>query len=297
VDGYAAPQLHTHSVIFNMTERADDSPRAIQPRSFFVSQQFATAVYQSELMYRLHNLGYEIQPGRSGAPEIKGYTQEYLDASSPRSQQIREYHAHRGPLQGLAIQIFQTGKATAGQEVRFHCPKTSFVAGLPVGMPYLVTKEAESVLAGEVGHLRHHHRIRSGSTQTGQVGVVDHADPGRIAPEAEGFVQETLHPEAIEAAIEAQIAALGVAQVDHAGDQVCRRVAELDLIGTGVMLHLFAGDIGHPLTALLRALLAKPELPHPAQHGGVGKLQAFFFHQLLVHTLHPAMAVSVEPPQ
>jgi len=91
VDGYAAPQLHTHAVIFNMTERADGSTRAVQPQSYFDSQQFATAVYQSELMYRLSQLGYEITPGRSGAPEIKGYTQEYLDASSPRSQQIREY--------------------------------------------------------------------------------------------------------------------------------------------------------------------------------------------------------------
>jgi conjugative relaxase-like TrwC/TraI family protein len=96
VDGYAAPQLHTHAVIFNMTERADGTPRAIQPRSLFESQQFATAVYQSEMMYRLRNLGYEIQPGRSGAPEIKGYSQEYLDASSPRSQQIREYLERHG---------------------------------------------------------------------------------------------------------------------------------------------------------------------------------------------------------
>ena len=48
------------------------------------------------MTYRLRNLGYEIEPGRSGAPEIKGYTQEYLDASSPRSQQIREYMDRRG---------------------------------------------------------------------------------------------------------------------------------------------------------------------------------------------------------
>jgi len=41
----------------------------------FDSQQFATAIYQSELTYRLRNLGYEIEAGRSGAPEIKGYTQ------------------------------------------------------------------------------------------------------------------------------------------------------------------------------------------------------------------------------
>ncbi len=96
VDGYVAPQLHTHAVVFNLTERENGQPRAIQPQSLFASQQFATAVYQSELTYRLKDLGYEITVGRSGAPEIKGYTQEYLDASSPRSQQIREYLERTG---------------------------------------------------------------------------------------------------------------------------------------------------------------------------------------------------------
>src|SRR6202050_999134 len=91
VDGYVAPQLHTHVVIFNMTQRADGETRALQERGLFQSQQIATAIYQSELTYRVRELGYEITTGRSGAPEIKGYTQEYLDASSPRSQQIREY--------------------------------------------------------------------------------------------------------------------------------------------------------------------------------------------------------------
>ena len=96
VDGYVAPQLHTHAVVFNITERDNGQPRAIQPQSLFASQQFATAIYQSELTYRLRQLGYEITTGRSGAPEIKGYTQEYLDASSPRSQQIREYLERTG---------------------------------------------------------------------------------------------------------------------------------------------------------------------------------------------------------
>ena len=96
VDGYVAPQLHTHAVIFNMTERGNGQYRALQPQSLFTSQQFATAIYQSELTWRLRQLGYEITTGRSGAPEIKGYTQEYLDASSPRSQQIREYLERTG---------------------------------------------------------------------------------------------------------------------------------------------------------------------------------------------------------
>ena len=105
VDGYAAPQLHTHAVIFNMTERDDGAMRALQPRSLFESQQFATAVYQSFLTFRLSQLGYELETGRSGAPEIKGYSREYLDASSPRSQQIREYMEKNGYEGHEAAQI------------------------------------------------------------------------------------------------------------------------------------------------------------------------------------------------
>jgi conjugative relaxase-like TrwC/TraI family protein len=105
VDGYVAPQLHTHAVIFNMTERENGQYRAVQPQSLFASQQFTTAVYQSELTYRLRELGYEITAGRSGAPEIKGYTQEYLDASSPRSQQIREYLERTGRTGSEAAEI------------------------------------------------------------------------------------------------------------------------------------------------------------------------------------------------
>jgi conjugative relaxase-like TrwC/TraI family protein len=105
VDGYAAPQLHTHAVIFNVTERADGSTRALQERAFFESQQYATAVYQSALTYQLRSLGYEIESGRSGAPEIKGYSQEYLDASSPRSIQIREQLEKSGYSGPEAAQI------------------------------------------------------------------------------------------------------------------------------------------------------------------------------------------------
>jgi len=105
VDGYAAPQLHTHAVVFNMTERENGTMRALQPKSLFETQQFTTAVYQSHLTYQLRSLGYEIEPGKSGAPEIKGYSQEYLDASSPRRQQIMEAVARSGFSGPEAAQI------------------------------------------------------------------------------------------------------------------------------------------------------------------------------------------------
>ena len=105
VEGYAAPQLHTHVFMMNVTERADGTTRALQPQSMFDTQNYATAVYQSVLTYKLRDLGYEIEAGKSGAPEIKGYSQEYLDASSPRSQQIKEHLAKTGYTGAEASQI------------------------------------------------------------------------------------------------------------------------------------------------------------------------------------------------
>jgi conjugative relaxase-like TrwC/TraI family protein len=105
VDGYAAPQLHTHVVIFNVTERDSGETRALQPRELYRSQQYVTAVYRSELAARLSALGYEIERGASGQPEIRGYTQAYLEASSPRRQQIEAHLADTQQRGAGAAQI------------------------------------------------------------------------------------------------------------------------------------------------------------------------------------------------
>ncbi len=105
VDGYAAPQLHTHVVFFNLTERENGETRALQPQELYRSQQYATAIYRSELALRLKEHGYEIEAGKSGQPEIRGYTREYLEASSPRSQQIQEHLAEQGLSGARAAQI------------------------------------------------------------------------------------------------------------------------------------------------------------------------------------------------
>jgi conjugative relaxase-like TrwC/TraI family protein len=105
VEGYAAPQLHTHAVIFNVTERdigaqngieKGKQTRALQPQELFASQRYATSVYRSELAVRLEKLGYTLERGKHGQPEIKGYTKEYLEASSPRREQIKEHLRESG---------------------------------------------------------------------------------------------------------------------------------------------------------------------------------------------------------
>ena len=109
VDGYAAPQLHTHAVIFNVTERRTvrkgKQMRALQPHEMFVSQRYATAVYRSELALRLEKLGYELERGKHGQPEVKGYTKEYLEASSPRREQIKDHLREQGIDGAAAAQI------------------------------------------------------------------------------------------------------------------------------------------------------------------------------------------------
>src|ERR1700693_3972873 len=47
VEGYSAPQLHTHVVFFNVTVTEDGKPHAVQPQELYRSQQYGTAVYPS----------------------------------------------------------------------------------------------------------------------------------------------------------------------------------------------------------------------------------------------------------
>jgi conjugative relaxase-like TrwC/TraI family protein len=89
--GYAAPQLHTHVVIFNMTETVEGKLRSVQPLELYRSQQYATAIYRMNLAEKLQGLGYEVEiDARTGAPEIKGFSKEYLRDSSPRREEVRK---------------------------------------------------------------------------------------------------------------------------------------------------------------------------------------------------------------
>ena len=159
VEGYAAPQLHTHVVFFNVTETADGTAHAIQPQELYKSQQYATAVYRSELAHRLQELGYEIEPGKSGQPEIKGYSQEYLDASSPRRQQIKEHLEEQGLRGAGAAQIaaHQTREeklsALSHEEMRARHEELAAAFG---NQPQRVVEEAQARAAR--GHQRSEQR-------------------------------------------------------------------------------------------------------------------------------------------
>jgi conjugative relaxase-like TrwC/TraI family protein len=90
VGGYPAPHLHTHAIVFNMTSDADGQHRSLQPYEFFRAQAMATAIYQSEIGNNLRKLGYEVIRGTNDAPDIAGYSPEYLAAESLRNAQLKQ---------------------------------------------------------------------------------------------------------------------------------------------------------------------------------------------------------------
>jgi len=112
--GYPAPHLHTHVVVFNMTRTDDGQVRSMQPSEIFRIQSYMTAVYQNDLATRLKNLGYELTPGTNHAPDIKGFTKEYLEAESQRSQRIKLEMQKKG-LEGRAAEEMIAHSARAAK--------------------------------------------------------------------------------------------------------------------------------------------------------------------------------------
>jgi conjugative relaxase-like TrwC/TraI family protein len=89
-DGFAAPDLHTHNFAFNLTRTAEGKIKPVQPFELYRCQRYGTAVYRAVLAERLQKLGYEIDVDRrTGAPEIRGISREYIEAASPRQDDIK----------------------------------------------------------------------------------------------------------------------------------------------------------------------------------------------------------------
>jgi conjugative relaxase-like TrwC/TraI family protein len=178
VDGYAAPQLHTHVVFFNLTETATGETRALQPHELYRSQQYATAIYRSELALHLKELGYEIEQGRSGQPEIKGYSREYLEASSPRSREIQEHLAEKGVKGAAAAQIaaHQTRDAKLPAITHKEMQQKHWEMAAQFGQqPERVIREAKVHQVKEQGPDQQHQSIESALTYSTEKNLERHA--------------------------------------------------------------------------------------------------------------------------
>ncbi|MCF6768404.1 conjugative relaxase, partial [Thiotrichales bacterium 19S11-10] len=97
------PQLHTHGVTLNMTERSDGKWRALSSRAkgdtnnldhgfreqIYANQHYLGMIYTSELAKGAIDCGYEIEiKDKYGNFELKGIPEDYLKSQSKRRNEI-----------------------------------------------------------------------------------------------------------------------------------------------------------------------------------------------------------------
>jgi conjugative relaxase-like TrwC/TraI family protein len=100
------PQLHTHAVVLNMTQRKDGAWRALSNDDIFKVQHTIDALYKAELASELRTLGYAIrQVDDKGGFELAHISRAQIDAFSARSRVIEEALANQGKTRATASTI------------------------------------------------------------------------------------------------------------------------------------------------------------------------------------------------
>lgn len=84
------PNLHTHAVVINATQRPDGQWRALEQSEFYRQQKLMGAMYRSELALEVQKLGYEVRLTHAdGRFELAHIKDAHIAAFSTRSQSIQ----------------------------------------------------------------------------------------------------------------------------------------------------------------------------------------------------------------
>lgn len=111
--GYAAPDLHDHVFVMNMTRDETGKYRAVEIDSLFRVRDFATQLHWSKLVEKMSAIGYEFERSpRTGAPEIKGFSAEYVAENSKRRGEVLRNEAR------LKREARQAGFTVEGKSLR-----------------------------------------------------------------------------------------------------------------------------------------------------------------------------------
>lgn len=100
------PQLHTHAVVLNITQRADGEWRALANEDIFRVQHQIDAIYKTELAKELRAVGYQIRVlDDAGNFELAHITRDQIEAFSARSKVIEEALANEGKTRASATAL------------------------------------------------------------------------------------------------------------------------------------------------------------------------------------------------
>ena len=96
------PQLHSHTVILNMTQDKDGKWRSLESRELYRIYMKAGAIYRQHLAAEASRLGYTIVQGKGSLFELKGVSREVIEEFSKRSEQIKDGLDKRGKTRETA---------------------------------------------------------------------------------------------------------------------------------------------------------------------------------------------------
>lgn len=106
------PQLHTHSIIHNMTKDSEGKWRAIAFREFYTNKMLAGAIYHNALERNLHEKGYATERNKDLTFEIKKVPTEAIEKHSQRRLAIEAYAKKSGLDLTNAREMEKATKAT-----------------------------------------------------------------------------------------------------------------------------------------------------------------------------------------
>lgn len=90
------PQLHTHAIIMNLTQRSDGRWCALRNDEIIKMTKYLGAVYRSELALNLQKMGYSLGDEGKGFFELAHITKQQIDGFSKRSDQIERLLEKQG---------------------------------------------------------------------------------------------------------------------------------------------------------------------------------------------------------
>ncbi len=145
VNGHVDPQLHTHAILVNATQRADGTWSAVNLDfgAHNVRMHMADAVYKSALARDLQQLGYAIRLTHTGF-ELAHITEAQIQAFSARKAQIDEALKARGLTRAAAsaetrananLATRENKKQTDRAEQRWSWREEARAAGIALDRP------------------------------------------------------------------------------------------------------------------------------------------------------------------
>lgn len=90
------PQLHSHAIVMNLTQRSDGEWRALSNEDLLRNVKMIGAFYRANLAEQMKDMGYDLRETRKGGWELAHISEKAIQHFSKRSNEIEQLLNSRG---------------------------------------------------------------------------------------------------------------------------------------------------------------------------------------------------------